>query len=538
MTGRRVGGVLLHPTSLPAVEPTGEGADLDCGCGDFGQAAFRFVDWLAAAGQSVWQVLPLNPVGPGNSPYMSASARAGSPLLVSINRLVEQGWLTRDALISACGAATQSGADRVDYAATARLRMRLLRQAAQFFFELPVGDADCQNYMQWCAAEGDWLDDYALFMAIGTHRGDARSWSQWPTELARRSPHALAEARRALASEIRFWQFVQWNFATQWRAVRDYANRRGVRIFGDLPIFVAYDSADVWAHQPLFELGPDLRPTVVAGVPPDYFSANGQLWGNPLYRWPAHQADGFAWWRARMRAALANADWVRIDHFRGLAACWEIPADALTAVVGAWRPSPGAELLDALRSLAPAAPNGAGLPIIAEDLGVITGDVTALRDRFDLPGMRVLQFAFGDDARNPYLPHNLVQRCVVYTGTHDNDTSLGWFANAPAHERSFAQIYLKTDGREIGWDLIHAASASVAQTAIYPMQDILGLDGSARMNQPGKADGQWSWRMRWSQLQPWHTRRLREISTAHGRLAVAANGALSMAAPTADPEYR
>ena len=517
MRAGRASGILLHPSSLPGPH----------GAGDFG-AAIRFIDWLVDAGQGLWQVLPLGPVGPGHSPYMSPSAFAINPLLIDLADLGQRGWLDHTELSAAVDASGGFAGERLDLSDIARFRMEMLRRAAHEFFlqdraqpppPVPAGSprlsaaADAESepaFEAWCATQRDWLDDYALFMTVG-ERLPGVVWQDWPPPLAHRDPAALERIRHACDEDVRFWQFVQWTAMRQWRAVRRYANRRGVRMVGDLPIFVAPHSADVWSHPELFDLDLQLRPRVVAGVPPDYFSATGQLWGNPLYHWPRHREDGFSWWIRRVRALTAQVDIVRIDHFRGFAAYWEVVADAPNAIDGRWMPGPGAALFEALRAALD------NLPIIAEDLGLITEDVTALRKRFALPGMRVLQFAFGSDTRNTYLPHNFDKNTVVYTGTHDNDTTLGWFASASAHERSFAQVYLKTDGREINWDLIHSASESVADLAIYPFQDVLGLGSEARMNRPGIAEGCWNWRFRWDQVQEWHAKRLREVSAVHGR---------------------
>jgi 4-alpha-glucanotransferase len=517
MHARRASGILLHPTSLPGPH----------GAGDFGPAAYHFVDWLVAAGQGLWQVLPLGPVGPGNSPYMSPSAFAINPLLIDLADLVQRGWLDAGSLAAAIELAGGLAGESVDQAQVARLRMQMLREAAHGFFSSSRseqrdssaraardgdrGDADTDpGFEAFCTAQKDWLDDYALFMTIG-ERLPGTPWQDWPGPLAQRHAAALERVSHAGDDDIRFWRFVQWTGFRQWRAIRRYANRRGVRIVGDVPIFVAPHSVDVWANPQLFDLDARLRPRVVAGVPPDYFSATGQLWGNPLYRWQKHRDDGFAWWIRRVKALTAQADIVRIDHFRGFAANWEVAADAPNAIEGRWQPGPGAALFEALRSAL------GNLPIIAEDLGLITEDVTALRKKFALPGMRVLHFAFGSDANNAYLPHNFDKNTVVYTGTHDNDTTLGWFAAIPAHERSFVQTYLKTDGREINWELIHTASESVADLALYPFQDVLGLGSEGRMNRPGIANGCWSWRFDWDQVRDWHGKRLREISAVHGR---------------------
>jgi 4-alpha-glucanotransferase len=469
-------GVLLHPTSLPGPH----------GSGDLGPAAFHFVDWLATAGQDLWQMLPLVPVGPGNSPYASASAFAGSPLLIALEPLTERGWLDRRTLAEAAGLR----ADRVDFARVIPWRMGRLRETCAGF-ALRASAADRADLAAFCNAHAHWLDDHALFMALDAHyaaRGIA-CWTQWADGHARRHDAALANARVALASEIEFQRFVQWCFQRQWEALRQHAAARGVRLIGDLPIFVAHHSADCWAHQPLFRLDAAGEPTVVAGVPPDYFSATGQRWGNPLYDWQAMQRDGFAWWVARLRHELARADLVRIDHFRGFAACWEIPATCPTAIDGRWVEAPGAALFEAARNtLGP-------LALIAEDLGVITPAVDALREAFDLPGMKVLQFAFsGPD--NAFLPHEHVPHAIVYTGTHDNDPVLGWWQHlASAGEKELLAEYAGTTITEPNWTLIRLGLASCAHTFITTMPDVLGLGREARFNLPGAESGNWSWRL-------------------------------------------
>jgi 4-alpha-glucanotransferase len=536
----RASGILLHPVSLPdpgLSTQSGErprAPSLQApGSGDFGASALHFIDWLAAAGQQLWQVLPLGPVGPGNSPYMSPSAFALNPLLIELQDLARRGWLAAGVAPppGPAGAArpnrtaTAAVGGRIDYAAVTRFRMACLREAARRFFE---ADAARDDFNLFCARESAWLDDYALFMAISEEHPQL-AWHRWPAPLAGRDPAALADARERRHADIAFWAFVQWTARRQWEGIKRYANERRIRVIGDLPIFVALHSADVWANPALFDLDLELQPRVVAGVPPDYFSATGQLWGNPLYRWDRHAEEGYAWWIRRVKAAITTADLVRIDHFRGFAAYWEVAADAPNAIEGRWVPGPGEAFFDAVKAAlldplhdplqAPGrTPHAARLPIIAEDLGVVTPDVTALREAVGLPGMRVLQFAFGDDARNPYLPHNYTPDTVAYTGTHDNDTTLGWFAQASPAERARVQVYLKTDGHEIHWDLIHAASQSVAAMAIYPLQDVLGLGAESRMNRPGDAEGCWGWRFDWSQVEPWHAQRLRQISAAHGRL--------------------
>ena len=496
----RSSGVLLHPTSLPGRH----------GSGDFGREAYHFVDWLASAGQSLWQILPLNGIGAGHSPYMSSSAFAGNLLLIDLDELQQQGWLGADDVAPTAALL----ADHVDYASVVPFRMARLAQAALKFEQR----ADAQQraaFDAFCAAQADWLDDYALFMALGEATG-GREWCDWSPALARREPGALAAARAEQARRIAFYRFAQWSFFRQWQQLRAYANRRGVQVVGDAPIFIAHHSAEVWANQALFELGADGRPTVVAGVPPDYFSATGQRWGNPLYRWSEHAKDGYAWWVQRLRRIFELVDLVRIDHFRGFASYWEIPASEPTAVNGRWVPAPGEALFKAIsKALGP-------MPIIAEDLGIVTPDVEVLRRKFGFPGMRILQFAFGGDASDRYLPHLHEPDTVVYTGTHDNDTVAGWWATASEHERHFARGYLATDGHDMPWTMIRAACASVADTAIQPMQDVLCLPGDCRMNFPGKAEGWWQWRFQWSQVQPWHAHRLAEMCRLYGRLPHAA----------------
>lgn len=473
----RTGGILLHPTSLPG----------GYGCGNFGSSAYRFIDWLAGAGLSCWQMLPLGEVGPGNSPYMSSSAFAGNFLLIDPEELVEQGWLKAEEL-----PADQAECNRVDYHAVTRSKMALLRLAENRFRQ-QTGKRPQAAFAKFCEEERHWLDDYALFKAVWAGLS-WRDWNEWPQELIRRERGAMEAASTELASDIEFWKFVQWCYDRQWRKLKKYANANGIHLIGDVPIFVAYQSADVWAHQDLFELDPNGSPIVVAGVPPDYFSATGQLWGNPLYQWERHAASGYAWWIARMKHALQQFDMVRVDHFRGFANYWAVPANEPNAINGEWRIGPGEDLFNAFKQAFKA------LPIIAEDLGLITPDVIVLRDKFNLPGMRILQFAFGEDERNYFLPHHYSANSVAYTGTHDNDTSLGWWNTASEHEKDFARRYLHCDGSRINWDMIRALSASVANTVIFPLQDILGLDGSHRMNFPGTLSGNWEWRFAWEQL--------------------------------------
>ncbi len=499
MLDRRRSGILLHPTSLPGPH----------GSGDLGPGAYHFVDWLAAARQSAWQVLPLNPVGPGNSPYASVSTFAGSPLLIALEPLVQRGWL---APIAAEEAAAFD-ARHVAFDRVVPWRLDKLAQA-HAGFAARGAPHERDDFDAWRAREAHWLDDYALFMALaGELAGEiGGDWPRWPAPLARRDPDALAAARTRCADALRFWQFVQWCFDRQWQDLKRYANGKGILLIGDAPLYVAHHSADCWARPHLYRLGADFEPAVVAGVPPDYFSATGQRWGNPLYDWDAMRRDRYAWWVERMRRQLAHADLVRIDHFRGLAAYWEIPAASTTAIDGRWVAAPGAELFEALRAALGA------LPLIAEDLGVITPDVTELRDRFGLPGMRVLQFAFDGDAEHPFLPHNYADNCAAYTGTHDNDTSRGWWATASPRARAFAREYLGAgkDDRDVHWAMLRAVSASVAKLAVFPLQDVLGLGTEHRLNMPGRTDC-WTWRFDWDLVGPDAARRLARVTTAFGR---------------------
>ena len=500
----RASGILLHPTSLPGA----------FGAGDFGAEAYRFVDWLVSAGQSYWQVLPLGAIGPGNSPYMSSSAFAGNILLIDLAELANQGWLVKKDLTPY----PEFRADRVDFSRLKTFRLERLRRAAKnFFAKRPTlsfftlrRDKVYKEYDEFCAAESEWLEDYALFMTIAESE-DWREWNCWPKDLLHRKPLALRRLQQDCPDEIGFWKFCQWCFSRQWSQLKRYANERGIRIIGDVPIFVACQSADVWSHQELFDLDENGRPSFVAGVPPDYFSETGQLWGNPLYRWDVHEETGYEWWIARLRHALRQADLVRIDHFRGFAAYWEVPADAPNAITGKWEPGPGEKLFEAFEKAFP------NLPIIAEDLGLITPDVFELRDQFKLPGMRILQFAFDNGENNHFLPHNYVANTVAYTGTHDNDTTLGWWSTVSDREKNFAKQYLDCDGEAINWVMMRALSKSVANRVIFPMQDVLDLSSECRMNFPGHPDGNWEWRFSWDQLQSKHTVALAEMSAENGR---------------------
>ena len=471
MKFRRASGILLHPTSLPG----------PYGVGDLGPAAYAWLDWLAGCGCTLWQVLPLGPTGFGDSPYQAFSAFAGNPYLVSPQVLLEQGLLRSEDLLDMPVWDEQ----RVDFGRLYLWKPALLEKAFQRFLAEPR--ALQAEFEVFCAENAIWLGDYALFMAIKELQGGG-SWDGWPRAIRLRESSAIKKARASLSSSVFRFSFYQFLFFRQWDSLHAYAREKGVQIIGDIPIFVAYDSADVWSHPDLFHLDKNGNPTVVAGVPPDYFSPTGQLWGNPLYKWEVHKASGYAWWLERMHATLKLVDIVRIDHFRGFAGYWEIPAGYPTAEIGRWVKGPGTDFFKAVLT------NLGSLPILAEDLGVITPDVVKLRDRFDLPGMKILQFAFtGPD--NPFLPHAYPQNCVVYTGTHDNDTTCSWYASGSEAEKDFARRYLKVDGSRIAWDLIRAAWSSVAVFALAPVQDLLELGNAARMNYPSRLGGNWEWRM-------------------------------------------
>jgi len=500
--------VLLHPTCLPG----------PFGIGDLGAGAFEFIDLLAAAGQRLWQVLPLGPTGYGDSPYQCFSAFAGNPLLISLDLLIEQGLLTepeaRRGVVFADGA--------VDFQAVIAHRQALWPRVLDRFDTAPVSLRD--RFERFCAAQADWLNDFALFMAIKAAHAQV-AWTKWEPDIAERDPAAVAQWSIRCQRDIRLHQLTQFLFFEQWRRIRDACRARSIALMGDLPLFVAHDSADVWARRELFHLEADGRPAVVAGVPPDYFSATGQLWGNPHYRWDVFERTGYAWWVQRFRALLDLVDRVRIDHFRGFEASWEVPRDAATAVQGRWVKGPGAALFEAVRS-------GLGvqrLPFVAENLGVITPEVEALRERFGLPGMAILQFAFGTDPQAPdFKPHNFPRNRVVYTGTHDNDTTMGWWTGEAehstrssadiSHEHEYARRYLDIDGPDVHWDFIRAVLASVADTAIVPAQDLLGLGSEARMNRPGTIGGNWRWRLLPEQLTSDVARKLRGMTETYERV--------------------
>lgn len=526
----RKSGVLLHPTSLPSVY----------GIGDFGAEARRFVDTLEEAGQSLWQILPLVPIGYGNSPYQSTSAFAGNILLISPDELVEMGLLTAEDL----GEIPSFDKERVDYDAVKAYKLPLLHKAYETF--CTKADEDMQaDFAAFCEKQDMWLADFALFTALQAHFRAERAkgideeeylafavdtidflteeqqkdyfesacWNTWPRTLRKRNAASLKKWTRLLANAIEEEKFYQYLFFTQWQALKAYANEKGISIMGDTPIFMAYDSADVWANQKLFQLDSMGFPTVVAGVPPDYFCAEGQLWGNPLYDWKAHKKTGYLWWTERIHKALEDVDYLRIDHFRAFESHWEVKFGAENAIVGEWKKGPGMDFFKTLEKTL------GKLPLIAEDLGIITDEVRALREEAGFPGMRVLQFAFGNDKNNAYLPHSCDKNSVMYSGTHDNDTTRGWYETATEAEKDHYRRYLNVDGRDVAWDFIRMAFASPAVFAIVPVQDVLNLDGSHRMNRPGIAGGNWGFRFDWNQWEEGFTHGLRYLAELFGRCA-------------------
>jgi len=508
----RSSGILLHPTSLPG----------RFGIGELGSEADHWLERLAQMGQRHWQVLPLGPTGFGDSPYQTLSTFAGNPLVISFDRLQDDGLVDPDRL----NAFPVLPTDHVAFGDVIGARLALLHEVAAEF-PRRAGPETHAAVEQFTAENGWWLDDYALFVSLKAHFA-GRSWTDWPGDVARREPDVLAAARRDLAAGIDHARTGQFLFHDHWRRLRARAAALGISIVGDLPIFVAQDSADVWCRPDLFALDEHGRPTVVAGVPPDYFSQTGQRWGNPLYRWDRHEAEGYGWWIARLRHAFTLFDVLRIDHFRGFAASWEIPAADPTAEHGRWMPGPGRSLFDA--AAAALGPR----PIIAEDLGLITPDVDQLRDALGFPGMRILQFAFGGEQPETHQPQRYPENCVVYTGTHDNDTTVGWHTSAAgpdstctpeqlAAERHHVRSVLGCDGAGINWDMISLAFCTPARTAIVPLQDVLGLGSEARMNVPGRAWGNWQWRFGWEQLRPEAEERLENLTRSSGRALASAS---------------
>jgi 4-alpha-glucanotransferase len=495
MRFKRSSGILLHPTSLPG----------SYGIGDIGPQAFRWIDFLAKAGCGLWQVLPLGPTGYGDSPYQCFSAFAGNPYLISPEALLKEDLLHPDDLYDR----PRFPEAHVDYGAVIPWKLGMLDRSYHRFKYTNSAQLK-KEYEEFCHKQASWLDDFSLFMAIKEMHGGA-PWTTWDEALRQRRPGALAEFRQKHEVAIQRQIYRQFIFFRQWHRLHEAAHQKGISIIGDIPIFVAHDSADVWAHPELFYLDEKGMPGVVAGVPPDYFSPTGQLWGNPLYRWEVHTASGYKWWLSRICSVLELVDIVRIDHFRGFAGYWEVPGNAKTAEKGRWVPAPGHDFFVAVR-------NALGqLPILAEDLGVITPDVVNLRDTFELPGMKIYQFAFGGGPKDPFLPHHYPQNCVAYTGTHDNDTALGWYQRVPEKEKDFYRRYTGQDGSNVSWDLIRGVWASVAVFSLAPMQDFLCLDNSARMNYPGNPSGNWSWRMPGNCLTDELISRIKEFNYLYSR---------------------
>ncbi|MBP8997203.1 MAG: 4-alpha-glucanotransferase [Anaerolineaceae bacterium] len=490
MTLPRKSGILLHPTCLPGPD----------GIGDLGPECFRWIDFLHESGCSLWQILPLGPTGYGDSPYQCFSAFAGNPYLISPTLLFDQYLLTRDDFLDRPDFPT----DRVDFGAAIEWKITILDRAFARFLKSRSKKL-LSDYEAFCERNRAWLDDFSLFMAIKEVQGGG-AWNSWPVELRTREPQALATFSAENTRLLQKHKFRQFLFFRQWQTVKEYANGKGILIIGDIPIFIAYDSADAWSHPELFFLGKDGKPSVVAGVPPDYFSPTGQLWGNPLYRWNEHKKTGYRWWIDRFHSVLNMVDIVRLDHFRGFAGYWEIPANKPTAEIGRWVKGPGKNFLAAIEK----AFNG--LPIIAEDLGFITPDVMELRDSFNLPGMKILQFAFSSTPEDPFLPHNYPVNCVAYTGTHDNDTVIGWYNTAPEAERDFCRRYLARSGDSIAWDLIREVWKSTAAFSLSTLQDFLNLGTEARMNYPGRPSGNWSWRYQSADLHEDLVARIKELN--------------------------
>ncbi len=489
----RSSGVLLHISSLPGED----------GIGCLGKDAFQFVDFLAQTKQKIWQILPLGPVGYGNSPYQCYSAFAGNPMFIDVQQLVADRLISKKLIID-----QNFKTKVVEFERVGEWKIGLLREAFVGFQK--NFDRYKDEYYTFMSHNSWWLDDYALFRSLKTKYGES-VWNTWEKELVTRNKHVLHEAFNELHSEIDFHRFLQFIFFRQWFKLKSYANSKGIRIIGDIPLYVSLDSVDVWANQDIFLLDGDSKPTQVGGVPPDYFSETGQLWGNPVFDWERVAERDFDWWLARIHFNLRMFDQVRVDHFRGLESFWSIPAAEETAIIGEWLPAKGHELFRKLKEQL------GTLEIIAEDLGIITPEVEKLRDEFDLPGMKVLQFAFGSDASNANLPHNYTANFLAYTGTHDNDTSLGWFNSIDKKERKFLHKYIFGSGKQFVRNFMEQAWASAAHTAIAPMQDVLGLDTDARMNTPGVAVGNWNWRFSWSQIRPNHKLFLKQITEKYNR---------------------
>lgn len=495
MTFPRLTGILLHPISLPSRG----------GIGDLGPAAYEFLDFLVQARQGLWQVLPLNPPANGNSPYSSTSAFAGNPLLISLERLAEKGWLDQSATAKLC-----EKVGPIDYEQVNHCKLPLLQQAARNFLARANGEAR-GRFDRFCDENSWWLEDYVLFDALRQRHGG--NWSRWPSPLAHHDPSTIASVRNELQHELSLPRVLQFFFWEQWHALRHYCAQKSIRVVGDIAIFVDYDSADVWAHRDLFRIrDSDLQPDVVSGVPPDYFSATGQRWGNPLYDWNAIRANRYRWWIQRLRWATQTCDFIRLDHFRGFAQFWEIPANEPTAIKGRWVDGPGDEIFNVLKR------ELGGLPFFAEDLGMITPDVLALRDRHDIPGMAVLQFAFGDPGAHAYLPHRLPANRVIYTGTHDNDTCLGWWSALSERERTAVNALIGPCDDGPNWGLIRLAQSSSASFSVVPLQDIIGAGSEARLNTPSTHSGNYHWRFQPGALKQESAQKLAALAEVTDRL--------------------
>lgn len=499
MIKTRGSGILLHPTSLPG----------PFGIGDLGESAYQFIDFLVSTGQKYWQVMPLGPTGYGDSPYACLSAFAGNPLLISLEKLVEEGYLPLDSLAEY----PKYSEEKIEYCEVSKTKVEYLKTSFVHFMQ-NASMTDKKRFSNFCDNRytRTWLDNFALFMAL-KENFENKAWDEWPQEYALRTPNAMLESKNELAESILFNKYLQYQFYKQWSLILDYAHLNGIEVIGDIPIFVARDSADVWAYPGLFYLDASGKPTVVSGVPPDYFSETGQLWGNPIYRWDKMKKDNYLWWTERFKVALNTVDIIRLDHFRGFEAYWEVAAGEETAINGKWVKGPFKDFFSTVES------SIGNLPFIAEDLGVITPEVEDLRDAFNFPGMKVLQFAFDTDTKDPFLPHNHINNCVVYTGTHDNQTTVSWFESRTPELQEFALNYMNSNGQEIHWDMIKMAMASVANTVIIPMQDLFGLtDEEGRMNTPGKESGNWQWRYVGSDVHEGVPERLQMLTELYDRL--------------------
>lgn len=496
MNFNRSAGILLHPTSLPG----------KFGIGDLGKECFNFIDFLESSGQTLWQVFPLGPTGYGDSPYQCFSAFAGNPLLISPEKLYEDGLLTAEQITY-----PKFDPHKIDFGEIINFKKTLLHSAFQNFKKNNHNQTD--EFDKFCEDHSGWLEDFALFMAAKEFHGGGL-WTNWDKDLVLRKEPALKEWKQKLADDILYQKFVQFQFFKQWKAVKNYANTKGIKIIGDMPIYIAYDSADLWANKNLFTVDESGKLQTVAGVPPDYFSTTGQLWGNPLYRWKEMEKDDFLWWRKRFEGLLELIDIIRIDHFRGFDAYWEIPGDAPTAQTGRWVKAPGEKLFNSVKK------HLGEVPILAEDLGVITKSVEALRDKFNFPGMKILQFAFGKKMETKFLPHNFISNCVVYTGSHDNDTTRAYFEKAKIEREDIynhVKNYLNVQNDDIAANLTRAAYASAANIVIIPMQDILNLGGESRMNFPGRLGGNWCWRFTWNQVPEFLPSALKKLAELYER---------------------